>query len=94
MAAWTLGEPVHGDIRVAPRPDRPKARGVATDAYYEGTWESLPDFDEVTLVLESDTPRSTSLCIGVSDGPASPFFLVRRDLFLTSGETEARLTTP
>ena len=49
---------------------------------------------EVTLVLESDTPRSTSLCIGVSDGPASPFFLVRRDLFLTSGETEARLTIP
>jgi ABC-type polysaccharide/polyol phosphate transport system ATPase subunit len=49
---------------------------------------------EVTLVLESDEPRSTSFCIGVSDGPATPFFLVRRDLYLTSGETEARLTIP
>jgi hypothetical protein len=29
--------------------------------------------------------------VGVSDGPATPFFLVRRDLDLAAGETEVRL---
>ena len=46
---------------------------------------------DVTLVVESDAARSGSICVGVSDGPATPFFLVRRDLELTAGETEVRL---
>jgi ABC-type polysaccharide/polyol phosphate transport system ATPase subunit len=46
---------------------------------------------DVTLVVGSDAPRSGSICVGVSDGPATPFFLVRRDLDLAAGETEVRL---
>jgi ABC-type polysaccharide/polyol phosphate transport system ATPase subunit len=49
---------------------------------------------EVTLVIESDAARSASVCVGVSDGPATPFFVVRRDLVLGAGETEARLRIP
>ena len=49
---------------------------------------------DVTLVLESDAARSASICIGVSDGPATPFFLVRRELELAAGETEACLEIP
>jgi ABC-type polysaccharide/polyol phosphate transport system ATPase subunit len=49
---------------------------------------------DVTLVVESDMPRSASVCVGVSDGPATPFFLVRRDLELAAGESEVRLTIP
>jgi ABC-type polysaccharide/polyol phosphate transport system ATPase subunit len=49
---------------------------------------------DVNLVLESDAARSASICVGVSDGPATPFFLVRRELELVAGETEARLEIP
>ncbi|HWD46767.1 MAG TPA: ABC transporter ATP-binding protein [Actinomycetota bacterium] len=49
---------------------------------------------DVHLVLESDAARSASICVGVSDGPATPFFLVRRELELAAGETEARLAIP
>jgi ABC-type polysaccharide/polyol phosphate transport system ATPase subunit len=49
---------------------------------------------DITLVLESDAARSASICVGVSDGPATPFFLVRRELELAAGETEARLAIP
>ena len=49
---------------------------------------------DVTLVLESDAARTASICVGVSDGPATPFFLVRRELELAAGETEARLEIP
>jgi ABC-type polysaccharide/polyol phosphate transport system ATPase subunit len=49
---------------------------------------------EATLVLESDEARMTNLCIGISDGPATPFFLIRRDLPMSAGETEAHLSLP
>jgi ABC-type polysaccharide/polyol phosphate transport system ATPase subunit len=49
---------------------------------------------DLTLMVESDAPRSGTICVGVSDGPATPFFLVRRDLQLAAGETEARLLIP
>jgi ABC-type polysaccharide/polyol phosphate transport system ATPase subunit len=49
---------------------------------------------EATLVLESDQARAANLCVGVSEGPATPFFLVRHDLYLAAGETEARLSLP
>ena len=49
---------------------------------------------EVTLRLESDAVRTGSLCVGVSEGPATPFFLIRRELQLAAGETEARMFLP
>jgi ABC-type polysaccharide/polyol phosphate transport system ATPase subunit len=49
---------------------------------------------EVTLRLESDAVRTGSLCVGVSEGPATPFFLIRREVQLAAGETEARVCLP
>jgi serine/threonine protein kinase len=49
-ARWRamLGKPFRGDIRVAPPPGRPKARGAMTYAYYEGDWTRLPEFNKLT----------------------------------------------
>lgn len=47
---------------------------------------------DLALVVASDTARSASICVGVSDGPATPLFLVRRELELAAGESEVRLT--
>ncbi len=45
------------------------------------------------FVLESDAPVVGNLCVGVSDGPSSPFFVVRRDdVHLRAGTTETRCT--
>jgi serine/threonine protein kinase len=41
------GKPFRGDIRVEPRPARPKSRGQMTYSYYEGNWYRLPDLDEL-----------------------------------------------
>ena len=49
---------------------------------------------EVSLVLESEVRKSGSLCLGVSEGPATPFLLARRDMVLASGETEVRVRIP
>jgi ABC-type polysaccharide/polyol phosphate transport system ATPase subunit len=49
---------------------------------------------EMTLRLESDMVRTGSVCVGVSEGPATPFFLSRRELQLVSGETEVRVCLP
>jgi hypothetical protein len=40
----------------------------------------------VRAVLESDKTRSCNLHLGVSEGPATPIFLVRRDLSLQVGQ--------
>jgi ABC-type polysaccharide/polyol phosphate transport system ATPase subunit len=47
---------------------------------------------DLALVVASDAARSASICVGVSDGPATPLFLVRRELELAAGESEVRLT--
>jgi ABC-2 type transport system ATP-binding protein len=53
----------------------------------------------VRSVIESSLPRSGRVFIGISDGPATPIFVVRRDAHLVEGETEitceiARLPLP
>lgn len=50
---------------------------------------SLADL-EVGIVLESPVVRPGSLCLGVSEGPATPIFTVRREMQLGQGETEVR----
>jgi hypothetical protein len=46
---------------------------------------------DVVLVLRSAQPAAGRLCIGCSEGPASPIFLLRRDLHLPDDrEVEAR----
>ena len=49
---------------------------------------------DVSLTLESQEPRTAAVCIGVSEGPATPVFLVRRDLHLVAGETLVRCSIP
>lgn len=49
---------------------------------------------DITLRLESQEARTGILCVGVSEGTASPIFLVRRDLSIRSGETEVRCHVP
>ncbi|HXF56072.1 MAG TPA: ABC transporter ATP-binding protein [Actinomycetota bacterium] len=49
---------------------------------------------EVRAVLRSAVPRSGVLYVGVSEGPATPIFVLRRDLHLNGGETEARCLIP
>jgi ABC-type polysaccharide/polyol phosphate transport system ATPase subunit len=44
----------------------------------------------VQLVVESPGVRSGRLYIGVSEGPATPIFVLRRDIQLAMGETKAR----
>jgi len=44
----------------------------------------------VQLVVESPGVRSGRLYIGVSEGPATPIFVLRRDIQLAVGETKAR----
>jgi ABC-type polysaccharide/polyol phosphate transport system ATPase subunit len=45
---------------------------------------------DVRLVVQSPAVRSGRLYIGVSEGPATPIFVLRRDLRLAMGETKAR----
>lgn len=49
---------------------------------------------DVELVLESNESRIADICIGVSEGPATPIFLMRRELHLKHGETRARCLIP
>jgi ABC-type polysaccharide/polyol phosphate transport system ATPase subunit len=49
---------------------------------------------DVSLTLESHEARAAALCVGVSEGPATPIFLLRRDLHLVPGETLARCSIP
>lgn len=48
----------------------------------------------VSLVVESPEPLPGRLYVGVSEGPATPIFLLRRDLQMAAGETEVRCTLP
>lgn len=45
---------------------------------------------EICAVLESVDPRSVGLCFGISEGPATPIVVVRRDLHLSTGENHVR----
>ena len=49
---------------------------------------------EVVLTLESPTPQSGSVCIGVSEGPAAPVFVLQREFQLHSGKSEVRCVIP
>ena len=45
---------------------------------------------DVRLVVESHEARSARVFLGVSEGPATPIFVLRRDVQLGSGQTEVR----
>jgi ABC-type polysaccharide/polyol phosphate transport system ATPase subunit len=43
----------------------------------------------IRLVVESQERRTARVYLGVSEGPAAPIFVLRRDMDLKAGETEA-----
>jgi ABC-type polysaccharide/polyol phosphate transport system ATPase subunit len=45
---------------------------------------------EVRLLVESDEARSGNIYIGISEGPAAPIFVLRRDVQLGEGMTDVR----
>jgi ABC-type polysaccharide/polyol phosphate transport system ATPase subunit len=49
---------------------------------------------EVRLVIESPEPREAEIFLGVSEGTATPIFLVGRETLFPAGETEVRCTIP
>jgi ABC-type polysaccharide/polyol phosphate transport system ATPase subunit len=44
----------------------------------------------IRLVIESPDQRGGRIFVGVSEGPATPIFLVRKDVHLQAGESEVR----
>jgi len=49
---------------------------------------------DVTLILRSSEARSAAICLGISEGPATPIFLVRRDVYLSAADTRIRCSVP
>jgi ABC-type polysaccharide/polyol phosphate transport system ATPase subunit len=49
---------------------------------------------DVGLVVESPEQRLVSIHIGVSEGPATPIFVLGREMFLPAGETKLSCTIP
>jgi ABC-type polysaccharide/polyol phosphate transport system ATPase subunit len=47
---------------------------------------------EIRMVIESDRSRTGIVHLGVSEGPATPIFVARKDVHLAGGETEVRCT--
>jgi ABC-type polysaccharide/polyol phosphate transport system ATPase subunit len=45
---------------------------------------------DIRMVVESPKARTGRVFVGVSEGPAAPVFILRRDLHLIPGETEVR----
>jgi len=45
---------------------------------------------DVTLVVDSDEACATSMFLGVSEGPATPIFVLRKHVTLSAGEAEVR----
>ena len=48
----------------------------------------------LSLTVTSAEPRSAAICLGISEGPATPIFLVRRDLHLVGGDSRVRCSIP
>jgi hypothetical protein len=49
---------------------------------------------DIEMVLESPSQTAGTLCFGVSDGPATPVFVVTQDVELASGKNEIRCHLP
>ena len=49
---------------------------------------------EVSLVFESDTATTCALSLGLTEGPATPIFLISNNVALRQGETTVRCRVP
>ncbi len=80
-AAETSG-PASGVVRLV------KTEMTSGDGGLPKTQEPM----EIRMVIESEQARAGMVHLGVSDGPATPIFVLRRDVHLGAGETEVRCT--
>lgn len=83
---------VEADAEAAPRSTGPIGLLKVSITGPEGGSPATGHPAEVTLVVETASPFSARMCIGVSEGTASPVFLVGRRLELGAGESEIRCT--
>lgn len=63
-----------------------QAEAVGTQGHTPRTREHL----DIRAIVDSPEPRSGRIFIGVSEGPATPIFVLRRDVHLAAGQTEVR----
>ena len=82
--AAELTTPIFGFMRVA----KSEVHGPAGGS--PQTQEPM----EVDLVLESPEQRMASIHIGVSEGPATPIFVLGRELLVPEGETRLHCSIP
>jgi ABC-type polysaccharide/polyol phosphate transport system ATPase subunit len=59
----------------------------------DGTPRTQEGF-EIRAVVESAESRGGRVFLGISEGPAMPIFVLRRDIHLDSGETAVRCSIP
>jgi ABC-type polysaccharide/polyol phosphate transport system ATPase subunit len=59
----------------------------------DGTPRTQEGF-EIRTVVESAESRGGRVFLGISEGPAMPIFVLRRDIHLDSGETAVRCSIP
>jgi ABC-type polysaccharide/polyol phosphate transport system ATPase subunit len=67
-----------------------KIEVTGPDSGFPRSHESL----NLSLTFGSSEPRSAAICLGISEGPATPIFLVRRDLHLAAGDNRVRCSIP
>ena len=82
--AAELSAPATGLIRVL----KSELRGV--DGGTPRSQEPL----EIRLVIESPEPRIANINLGISEGPATPAFLLGHETLIPEGQTEVRCRVP
>jgi ABC-type polysaccharide/polyol phosphate transport system ATPase subunit len=82
--AAELSAPATGLVRVL----KSELRGV--DGGTPRSQEPL----EIRLVIESPEPRIANINLGISEGPATPAFLLGHETLLPEGQTEVRCRVP
>jgi ABC-type polysaccharide/polyol phosphate transport system ATPase subunit len=82
--AAELSVPVNGLVRVL----KAEIRGL------DGGTPRSQEPMEIRLVIQSPDPRIAKITIGVSEGPATPAFLVGHETLISEGQTEVRCRVP
>ena len=89
----------HGRVIAEGSPEQLKSRlgGDRIDVVVRGPGGDTPRTQgplDVRLVIDSPEARVSSIHLGVSEGPATPIFLLGHETVLPAGETELRCSIP
>src|SRR5918996_4313134 len=86
----SIEEAAEADHRVEGLVHRMKAEASGANGGAPRTQEPF----EIRTVVESSEPRAGRIFLGVSEGPAMPIFVLRRDVQLNGIETAVRCSIP